>query len=89
MILFLSFCPISPAEVRSLWAQLRHDEPHLLANFEDFLARVTSQIIEANQEKREMESALKRSGGFLYSYQIVHYIIYDAFMGLDGLCLTV
>ncbi|XP_040894940.1 EF-hand calcium-binding domain-containing protein 4B [Toxotes jaculatrix] len=49
-----------PAEVRSLWAQLRRDEPHLLSNFEDFLARVTSQIIEANQEKREMESALKR-----------------------------
>ncbi|XP_035520196.1 ras and EF-hand domain-containing protein homolog [Morone saxatilis] len=49
-----------PAEVRSLWAQLRRDEPHLLSNFEDFLARVTSQIVEANQEKREMESALKR-----------------------------
>uniref|UniRef100_A0A4W6BRV1 Calcium release activated channel regulator 2A n=1 Tax=Lates calcarifer TaxID=8187 RepID=A0A4W6BRV1_LATCA len=49
-----------PAEVRSLWAQLRRDEPHLLSNFEDFLARVTSQIIEANQEKSEMESALKR-----------------------------
>ncbi|CAJ1057172.1 EF-hand calcium-binding domain-containing protein 4B [Xyrichtys novacula] len=49
-----------PAEVRSLWAQLQRDEPHLLSNFEDFLARVTSQIIEANQEKKEMESALKR-----------------------------
>uniref|UniRef100_UPI0037E97166 EF-hand calcium-binding domain-containing protein 4B n=1 Tax=Semicossyphus pulcher TaxID=241346 RepID=UPI0037E97166 len=49
-----------PAEVRSLWAQLRRDEPHLLSNFEDFLARVTSQIIEANQEKTAMESALKR-----------------------------
>ncbi|KAM9807839.1 LOW QUALITY PROTEIN: EF-hand calcium-binding domain-containing protein 4B [Neosynchiropus ocellatus] len=48
------------AEVRSLWAQLRRDEPHLLSNFEDFLARVTSQIIVANQEKSEMESALKR-----------------------------
>ncbi len=56
--------PISPAEVRSLWAQLRHDEPHLLSNFEDFLARVTSQIVEANQEKSEMESALKRSGHY-------------------------
>nr|XP_019959168.1 PREDICTED: ras and EF-hand domain-containing protein homolog [Paralichthys olivaceus]XP_019959169.1 PREDICTED: ras and EF-hand domain-containing protein homolog [Paralichthys olivaceus] len=49
-----------PAEVRALWAQLRRDEPHLLSNFEDFLARVTSQIKEANQEKREMESALQR-----------------------------
>lgn len=60
-----SFYPISPAEVRSLWAQLRRDEPHLLSNFEDFLARVTSQIIEANQEKTEMESALKRFDGFV------------------------
>ncbi|KAL3061909.1 hypothetical protein OYC64_009932 [Pagothenia borchgrevinki] len=49
-----------PAEVRSLWATLRRDEPHLLSNFEDFLSRVTSKIIEATQEKREMENALKR-----------------------------
>uniref|UniRef100_A0A8D3BM78 EF-hand domain-containing protein n=1 Tax=Scophthalmus maximus TaxID=52904 RepID=A0A8D3BM78_SCOMX len=49
-----------PAEVRGLWTQLRRDEPHLLSNFEDFLARVTSQIKEADQEKREMESALQR-----------------------------
>ncbi|XP_029009714.1 EF-hand calcium-binding domain-containing protein 4B [Betta splendens] len=47
-------------EVRSLWAQLRRDEPHLLSNFEDFLARVTSQIKEANQERKEMESVLKK-----------------------------
>lgn len=62
-LFFDSFCPISPAEVRNLWAQLRRDEPHLLSNFEDFLARVTAQIIEANQEKKEIESALKRSAG--------------------------
>ncbi|KAJ8262454.1 hypothetical protein GJAV_G00166660 [Gymnothorax javanicus] len=49
-----------PAQVRSLWARLRQDEPHLLSNFEEFLARVTYQINEANQEKKEMESALKR-----------------------------
>lgn len=66
-----SFYSISPAEVRSLWAQLRRDEPHLLSNFEDFLARVTSQIIEANQEKREMESALKRSGGDIFDNLII------------------
>lgn len=66
-----SFYPISPAEVRSLWAQLRRDEPHLLSNFEDFLARVTSQIIEANQEKSEMESALKRSGRSISLYLII------------------
>uniref|UniRef100_W5NJL9 Calcium release activated channel regulator 2A n=1 Tax=Lepisosteus oculatus TaxID=7918 RepID=W5NJL9_LEPOC len=49
-----------PCEVRNLWTQLRRDEPHLLSNFEEFLSRVTFQIKEANQEKREMESALKR-----------------------------
>ncbi|KAM9480849.1 EF-hand calcium-binding domain-containing protein 4B isoform 2-T2 [Clarias gariepinus] len=49
-----------PVAVRSLWAQLRRDEPHLLSNFEEFLARVTYQIKEANQEKSEMETALKR-----------------------------
>uniref|UniRef100_A0A672JUH8 EF-hand domain-containing protein n=1 Tax=Sinocyclocheilus grahami TaxID=75366 RepID=A0A672JUH8_SINGR len=47
-------------EVRSLWTQLRKDEPHLLSNFEEFLARVTYQIKEARQERKEMESALRR-----------------------------
>lgn len=50
----------SPDEVRSLWTQLRRDEPHLLSNFEEFLARVTHQIKEAHQDKKEMESALQR-----------------------------
>ncbi|KAM9468235.1 EF-hand calcium-binding domain-containing protein 4B isoform 1-T4 [Clarias gariepinus] len=49
-----------PSEVRTLWTQLRKDEPHLLYNFEDFLARVTSQIRVAQQEKSEMESALRK-----------------------------
>ncbi|XP_034435005.1 ras and EF-hand domain-containing protein isoform X1 [Hippoglossus hippoglossus] len=49
-----------PGEVRSLWAELRRDEPHLLSNFEEFLARVTHQIKEAHQDKQEMESALQR-----------------------------
>uniref|UniRef100_A0A1A7XFB5 EF-hand calcium binding domain 4Bb n=1 Tax=Iconisemion striatum TaxID=60296 RepID=A0A1A7XFB5_9TELE len=49
-----------PDEVRSLWAKLRRDEPHLLSNFEEFLARVTHQIKEAHQERKEMESALQR-----------------------------
>uniref|UniRef100_A0A8C1JT09 Calcium release activated channel regulator 2A n=1 Tax=Cyprinus carpio TaxID=7962 RepID=A0A8C1JT09_CYPCA len=52
--------PEELGEVRSLWVQLRKDEPHLLSNFEEFLARVTYQIKEANQEKKEMETALKR-----------------------------
>ncbi|KAK3548015.1 hypothetical protein QTP70_002316 [Hemibagrus guttatus] len=49
-----------PRTVRNLWAQLRRDEPRLLSNFEEFLGRVTYQIKEANQEKSEMETALKR-----------------------------
>ncbi|XP_034382244.1 ras and EF-hand domain-containing protein homolog isoform X2 [Cyclopterus lumpus] len=49
-----------PGEVRSLWAQLRRDEPHLVSNFEEFLARVTHQIKDAHKEKKEMESALQR-----------------------------
>uniref|UniRef100_A0A671NN19 EF-hand domain-containing protein n=1 Tax=Sinocyclocheilus anshuiensis TaxID=1608454 RepID=A0A671NN19_9TELE len=49
-----------PSEVRSLWAQLRKDEPHLLSNFEEFLARVTDQIKEARQERKEMKSAVRR-----------------------------
>ncbi|XP_026876039.2 ras and EF-hand domain-containing protein homolog isoform X2 [Electrophorus electricus] len=44
------------SEVRSLWAQLQKDEPHLLSNFEEFLAQVTSQI---RQERKEMEDALR------------------------------
>uniref|UniRef100_A0AAQ4RQG8 EF-hand domain-containing protein n=1 Tax=Gasterosteus aculeatus aculeatus TaxID=481459 RepID=A0AAQ4RQG8_GASAC len=59
------------AEVRSLWAQLSRDEPDLLSNFEDFLARVTSQIREANQEKKEMESALQRKAA-THDDQIQH-----------------
>ncbi|XP_027007656.1 EF-hand calcium-binding domain-containing protein 4B isoform X1 [Tachysurus fulvidraco] len=49
-----------PNIVRTLWIQLRKDEPHLLYSFEDFLARVTSQIRVAQQEKSEMESALRK-----------------------------
>ncbi|XP_060745992.1 EF-hand calcium-binding domain-containing protein 4B [Tachysurus vachellii] len=49
-----------PNIVRTLWIQLRKDEPHLLYSFEDFLARVTSQIRAVQQEKSEMESALKK-----------------------------
>ncbi|XP_076861245.1 EF-hand calcium-binding domain-containing protein 4B isoform X2 [Brachyhypopomus gauderio] len=44
------------SEVRSLWAQLQRDEPHLLSSFEEFLAQVTSQI---RQERKEMENALR------------------------------
>ncbi|MEE6478150.1 hypothetical protein FKM82_011757 [Ascaphus truei] len=40
--------------------QLRKDEPHLLSSFEEFLVRIFSQLQEANDEKNEMECALKK-----------------------------
>ncbi|RXN19691.1 ras and EF-hand domain-containing-like protein [Labeo rohita] len=52
----------SPSEVRSLWAQLRNDEPHLLSDFEEFLAH------EARQERKEMESALGRIDFYVNSF---------------------
>uniref|UniRef100_A0A8C5M1K0 Calcium release activated channel regulator 2A n=1 Tax=Leptobrachium leishanense TaxID=445787 RepID=A0A8C5M1K0_9ANUR len=46
--------------IKKLWMELRKDEPHLLPSFEDFLIRIFSQLHEANEEKNEMESALKK-----------------------------
>ncbi|XP_025064894.1 EF-hand calcium-binding domain-containing protein 4B isoform X2 [Alligator sinensis] len=48
------------SDVKQLWLQLRKEEPHLLSNFEEFLARVFSQLQEADNEKNELESALKK-----------------------------
>ncbi|XP_069752816.1 EF-hand calcium-binding domain-containing protein 4A [Narcine bancroftii] len=48
------------SEVRELWARLRRVKPELLANFEQFLAKVSTQIQEMQQEKETMEQALKR-----------------------------
>ncbi|XP_009677115.1 EF-hand calcium-binding domain-containing protein 4B isoform X2 [Struthio camelus] len=47
-------------DVKQLWLQLRKDEPHLLSNFEEFLARIFSQLHEADNEKNELECALKK-----------------------------
>ncbi|XP_064374468.1 LOW QUALITY PROTEIN: EF-hand calcium-binding domain-containing protein 4B [Dromaius novaehollandiae] len=47
-------------DVKQLWLQLRKDEPHLLSNFEEFLARIFSQFREADNEKNELECALKK-----------------------------
>ncbi|NXP74324.1 EFC4A protein, partial [Ramphastos sulfuratus] len=49
-----------PQEVRELWARLRKERPELLANFEEFLLRVSSYVQEVNHEKESMEQALKR-----------------------------
>ncbi|XP_075756704.1 EF-hand calcium-binding domain-containing protein 4B isoform X2 [Pelodiscus sinensis] len=46
--------------IRQLWSQLRKDEPHLLSNFEEFLVRIYSQLQEADNEKNELEYALKK-----------------------------
>ncbi|XP_051885665.1 EF-hand calcium-binding domain-containing protein 4B-like [Pristis pectinata] len=48
------------SEVRELWARLRRGKPELLANFEQFLAKVSTHIQEMQQEKETMEHALKR-----------------------------
>ncbi|XP_061061864.1 EF-hand calcium-binding domain-containing protein 4B [Eubalaena glacialis] len=47
-------------DVKQLWLQLKKDEPHLLSNFEDFLTRIFSQLLEAHEEKDELECALKK-----------------------------
>ena len=55
-----SFFSRSEADVKQLWLQLKKDEPHLLSNFEDFLTRIFSQLLEAHEEKNELECALKK-----------------------------
>ncbi|XP_010212331.1 PREDICTED: EF-hand calcium-binding domain-containing protein 4B [Tinamus guttatus] len=47
-------------DVKQLWLQLKKDEPHLLSDFEEFLARIISQFHEADNEKNELECALKK-----------------------------
>nr|XP_048679461.1 EF-hand calcium-binding domain-containing protein 4B [Caretta caretta] len=48
------------SNIRQLWSQLRKDEAHLLSSFEEFLVRVFSQLQEADNEKNELECALKK-----------------------------
>ncbi|NXT00339.1 EFC4B protein, partial [Jacana jacana] len=48
------------SDVKQLWFQLRKDEPHLLSSFEAFLVRIFSQLQEADNEKNELECALKK-----------------------------
>ncbi|GCB63401.1 hypothetical protein scyTo_0009660 [Scyliorhinus torazame] len=47
-------------EVRELWTRLRRDKPELLANFEQFLSKVSTHIQEVQHDKETMEQALKR-----------------------------
>ncbi|NXN29226.1 EFC4B protein, partial [Nycticryphes semicollaris] len=48
------------SDVKQLWFQLRKDEPHLLSSFEAFLVRIFSRLQEADNEKNELECALKK-----------------------------
>ncbi|NWH82690.1 EFC4B protein, partial [Piaya cayana] len=48
------------SDMKQLWLQLRKDEPHLLSSFEEFLVRIFSQLREADNEKNELEYALKK-----------------------------
>ncbi|KAM9388195.1 EF-hand calcium-binding domain-containing protein 4B [Phaethornis superciliosus] len=47
-------------DMKQLWLQLRKDKPHLLPSFEELLVRIFSQLQEADNEKNEMECALKK-----------------------------
>ncbi|XP_071974278.1 EF-hand calcium-binding domain-containing protein 4A isoform X2 [Engystomops pustulosus] len=47
-------------EIRDLWNRLRKERPELLANFEEFLFRVSSYIRDVHHEKETLEQALKR-----------------------------
>ncbi|XP_018101845.1 EF-hand calcium-binding domain-containing protein 4B isoform X2 [Xenopus laevis] len=47
-------------EIWKLWTKLGRDEPHLLGNLEELLAKVTGQIKEARKEKETLEMALKK-----------------------------
>ncbi|XP_029429371.1 ras-related protein Rab-44 [Rhinatrema bivittatum] len=48
------------SEIWKLWTKLRHEEPFLLGNLEEFLAKVTQEIKEARREKEALELTLKR-----------------------------
>lgn len=48
------------SDVRQLWLQLKKDEPHLLANFEDLLTMIFAQLQEAHEQKTELEYTLRK-----------------------------
>ncbi|XP_056414208.1 ras-related protein Rab-44-like isoform X2 [Hyla sarda] len=48
------------SEIWKLWTRLGQEEPHLLENLEEFLAKVTNQIKEAKKETETLEIMLKK-----------------------------
>ncbi|XP_027489887.1 EF-hand calcium-binding domain-containing protein 4B isoform X2 [Corapipo altera] len=59
------------SDVKQLWLQLRKDEPHLLSSFEELLVRIFSLLQEADNEKNELECALKKKIA-AYAEEIQH-----------------
>jgi len=59
---FLAALLLSPGrqEIWQLWAKLRKDEPQLLGNLEDFLAKMRHRIQEARSKKEALEEALNK-----------------------------
>ncbi|XP_070611318.1 EF-hand calcium-binding domain-containing protein 4B isoform X2 [Erythrolamprus reginae] len=58
-------------DVKKLWLHLRKHEPHLLSNFEEFLAKIFSQLHEADDEKNTLECVLQNKM-FAYDDEIQH-----------------
>lgn len=59
------------SDVKQLWLQLRKEEPHLLPSFEDVLTKIFSQLQEAQEEKMELECALRKKIAD-YDEEILH-----------------
>lgn len=47
-------------EIWQLWVKLRQDEPKLLGNLEDFLAKMRHRIQEARSKKEALEVTLNK-----------------------------
>lgn len=58
--LFIMVFSCSQATVKTLWMKIRHDEPELMSNFEDFLYKVSNDIQRARGDFDSLEAALKR-----------------------------
>ena len=46
--------------IKNLWAKLKEDQPELLGSFEEFLARVTTDIKRSQTEFLSLESVLRK-----------------------------
>ena len=46
--------------IKAVWTKLRHDEPELLGNFEEFLSRMTSEMKRTQTDFQSLEHALRK-----------------------------